>query len=210
MISCRKPKPVLTLHFPAQYKFDGFPPKAWIPKSELHIRTDGSTYTFVAELNTNEFFVDLDDESFGYLRQIMKSDHIELKVGPTLEDVHVVVGDDKVDRTHRQIIDEFARRANKAIYNDYDFDQLYRLCLFGVAGSATAKHWLILGTTSCPDCDPSRGATTATVKVGTRKGGYIRSEAECQKAMADFERILRQKKLSPDLRCIQVADPDEG
>jgi hypothetical protein len=209
VMRCRSSKHFLTIHFPESYKFERFAPTTWLPKSDIHVRTKSGTFTLVAELNSNEFHVDLDNESFGYLRQIFNSDLVEMKIGPTLDDVRMAFGNGEIDKSHREIINKFVKKSNKRIYNEYDFDEVYRLCLSQKSGSATGNHWMILGTVSCPKCDDSLGATSANISIGTKKnGGYISSESECQKAMDAFERALKEKRTSSDLRCIRVADPD--
>ena len=169
------------------------------------MRTKSATFTFSAELNRNEFYVDLDNEKFGYLRQIFSSNFVEMKIGPELEDLRLTFGNGDIDRSQREII----RNSNKKVYNEYDFDEVHRLCRFQKSGSPTGNRWMILGTVSCPECDDSHGATSANISIGKkRNGGPISSESECQKVRFSFELALREKRTSSDLRCIRVADAD--
>ena len=91
-MSCpRDGKPYVTLHFPQNYALKGFGPDTWLPKTDLAVRSAGGTFSFDAELNANEFHVDLGETEFDYLQEIWAADGpVDLKLGPAQSDVALV------------------------------------------------------------------------------------------------------------------------
>jgi hypothetical protein len=84
-------KPFVTLHFPEKYVFNGFSSDTWLPNTKLAVRVPSGTFSFDAELNRNEFFVDLGESEFDYLQDIWSADgRVDLKVGPAMSDVTLV------------------------------------------------------------------------------------------------------------------------
>ena len=86
VMSCpRDGKPYVTLHFPPNYALKGFGPDTWLPKTDLAVRSAGGTFSFDAELNANEFHVDLGETEFDYLQEIWAADGpVDLKLGPAI------------------------------------------------------------------------------------------------------------------------------
>ena len=202
--------PYLTLHFPDEYKFQGFASDAWIPKTHIFFRTVSGTFKFDAELNKNEFHVDLDENSFKNLRSIWNSDGpIDLKVGPTEEDVRLVLGDKGIDDSTRDMIGQ-----QKPIVDEHLIESVAPMCLARSMESSRGGQLIIWGAVWCPSCDGSEGETFSFVKITPKKGKRMRNESECLKVKRDFERSLveaAEKRKDPgmfsELLCLRVETP---
>ena len=199
--------PFLTLHFPQGYEFRGFTADAWIPKTEVHVRTESGTFRFDAELNQNEFHIDLDENSFKNLRDIWNSNgRIDLKIGPSAEDVRFVFGDQGIDASTRDIVNR-----EKRIVREHFIESVIPLCLARHMESPRGRQWIVWGAVWCTACSGSDGDTFAYVKIDKRGRG-IRTERECLKVKRDYENGLEesavnQPKVMSELLCLRVETP---
>jgi hypothetical protein len=203
---CTSQKQYLTLHFPENYQFRGFDQSTWLPQTEVHIRTDNGTSQFPSELNHNEFFMDLNDDEFEIMAKILRSSSIEIKIGPALESVKLLIGGSELDKAQHDIVSSHSPTGKK-VDKTFSFDSVRNICLSMKSPVIDGKYWIATGTISCPDCDGSQGATSTNIVVGGKNSKkHMRSLTECLSILTGYTEIMIEKKMTADMRCINVND----
>ena len=70
-------------NFPENYVLTGISVNDWLPKTDVFVRTEKGTLRLDAELNTNEFQIDLSDKDFDWLQELWADNgRVEFKLGP--------------------------------------------------------------------------------------------------------------------------------
>jgi hypothetical protein len=207
LLNCESRRAYLTLHFPPSYPFKGFTPTTWLPKTEVFVRVASGTFRFQAELNKNEFHIDLTDDDFNHLIDIWDSPLIEAKVGPAMEDVRIALGDQTIDAATRDLLAKNLP-PNKRVENDLPFEAALTTCLSKQIESPTGRYWKVWGMVRCVDCGSGSGRTYSYMTIGSNRDGLnIRSEQECLKAKAAFELVASKSNLKPYMHCLRVENP---
>ena len=196
--------PYLTIHFPERYKFQGFKLDTWLPKTEVYVRTEAGTFRFDAELNSNEFHIDLDEVGFRNMRAIWNSKGpIDLKFSATADNLRLVFGDERINASTRNIIGE-----KRKITNEYWLESVIPRCLSKRMESENGRYWILWGSVWCPDCTEGKGETFAFVNLGKEGGKGINSQGECLKLKNVFEENLRRAGTMSELMCLKVSELD--
>jgi hypothetical protein len=198
-------KPFVTLHFPEKYVFNGFSSDTWLPNTKLAVRVPSGTFSFDAELNRNEFFVDLGESEFDYLQDIWSADgRVDLKVGPAMSDVTLVFA--PVEDPTRKMLAKVHREVKSAS----DFLGMRTRCIASMMAKQSSREWKIFGSVNCTDCPKSDKKTFTFFTVEHRSGSKarLRSADECARAKRGLLATLKEQNegkgqtMVADLLCI--------
>lgn len=198
--------PYLTTHFPKDYAFDGFDSTTWLPKTNYAVKVVGGIRNMEAELNENEFHVDLGEAEFDNLSEIWgSSGRVSFKVGPDYADFTVVMADQELDQATRNVLGDFG----KSIVADLSFLEMRTRCLAINQTDESARRWKIFGSVECVSCDKNSGKTVQFLTVDAADGGQVMtSEKMCEAKKADLAAALMTPKdgtvINADLLCIRA------
>jgi len=209
LIHCTDSERYLTIHFPQSYSLTGIDQATWIPESAVHVRYSSGTLTFIAELNQKEFHIDFDDEVFARLAIFLNGPTAEMKLGPSQVRTLLQIGNSEFDEAQEQKLSELMRAAKDSRHIDGKFflQEIATQCFGPGPSVAGAKYWVATGVGVCPDCDTGNGEITRRIRIGGGKGPFIRSRAECLKAVKAFAKSAQKNGLLVILQCTNVADP---
>ena len=197
--------PYITLHFPPNYAFKGFGPDTWLPKTDLAVGIAKGTFNFDAELNTNEFHVDLEETDFDYLQEIWAAEGpVDLKLGPEQSDVALVFA--PIEDMTRSMVTESGLK----LLQSYTFLEMRTRCLASGMVLEASQDWKIFGSMNCPDWDKSDKKTFTFITMDRSQGSDatpLRSAEECHRARQQLLATLEDQNkngqpMVADLLCI--------
>jgi hypothetical protein len=199
----------MTIHFPPSYSLSGIEDATRVPETPVDVRYRSGSMTFTAELNRKEFHIDFDDDVFAQLAILLNSPTVEMKLGPSRAQVLLQVGDSEFDRAQEQMLSDLMRAAKdpRHIEGKFSLQEIATQCFSPGPSVAGAKYWVVTGVAVCPDCDAAKSAITTHLKIGGGKGPFMRSRAECVKAVKVFSQSAQKNGLLAILQCTNVADP---
>lgn len=196
-------EPYLTLHFPENYAFRGFDATTWLPKTDVAVRINGSTFRFDAELNRNEFYIDLTDVEWDHFNDIWSANGpIEFKLGPSESNLALAFGelDDPVV--------DLLERGGRSVTAKYSYLQMRTRCQATALAGSNSSGWTVFGSVACPSCDASAGRPYMFVNGASKKSGEpINTFAECDLLRAEMTATFTHQQVNgaalvPDLLCI--------
>jgi hypothetical protein len=125
--------PFITMHFPTNYVLTGFTAEDWLPKTDVFVRTGKGTLRFEAELNQNEFHIDLGEKEFDWLHELWADKGlVEFKFGPA--NAHVTLGFAQTDDSTAKLLETKGHLAAR-----YSFLQMRTRCqAASIAGEKAA------------------------------------------------------------------------
>jgi hypothetical protein len=188
------------------------------PKFAVRILTDNaSTWNFEADYANGEIFIDRTPANYHGFDAVMNAREllIGFGVGDTLhyyltpnmdafmKEVSAAVGSGTADLGDITFLD---RMAASGLCHEYQTGR------YSPDGGAQAnlrgKYWVVRGTVSCPDCDPSRGKTSTDISINQKGNRNIRSENECKNVLNILKEKAENQHLATDLHCLRVSDPN--
>lgn len=198
--------PYMTMRFPKHYVLKGFDTNTWLPKTDVFVRIEGSTFRFEAELVDHEFHIDLQDLEFDYFTEIWSSDReVEWKLGPDAADVALSLS----NSFEEPIADLLTTRANKTA--TYSFLEMRTRCHAASLAGTHSPGWMIFGSLSCSSCDLTEDHKTHLfIKIGHEDGSSISNINKCKNIRTDIENEIQKSSLTmqddskivTDLLCI--------
>ena len=162
--------------------------------------------TFTAELNQKELHIDFDDEIFANIAIFLSGPSADMKLGPSQVQVSLLFGGTEIDKAQEDMLSKLLRDG-RHIAGKFSLQDIATQCFGPGPSVAGAHYWVVTGIGVCPDCDASKDAITTHLKIGGGKGPYIRSRAECAKAVKAFTKSAQKNGLLAILQCTNVADP---
>lgn len=203
MMSCAADLPYMTVHFPSDYRFKGFGPTDWLPETKVHVRADAGTFSFAAELNKNEFYIDLTDDDFDNVQDIWATEkHIDFRLGPALSEAafHFSPIDDSMA--------DMLEKRGKKIVGRYSFLEMRTRCHAASHAARQREDWKVFGSISCLDCALTDGKAYTFVAISTNeKNESFKSPEACDRARNELTvnislQQVKGKNLVTDLLCI--------
>jgi len=106
VLDCKHSPPYITVHFPSYYSFSTFSNSDWLPETKVYARNESSTFKFTAELNRNEIYIDINEDSRSNLYDLLSSSSMELRFGPDSGDRVVLFIESNAASAERALIED--------------------------------------------------------------------------------------------------------
>jgi hypothetical protein len=198
--------PYLTTHFPTRYAFEGFDAATWLPKTNFAVKVTGGIRNMEAELNENEFHVDLGATEFDNISEIWATTgSVSFKVGPEYAGFTVMMADQEFDNMTRNMLRDFGKK----VISNFSFLQMRTRCLAINQMDEAARKWKIFGSLECLSCDKESGKTVEFFTMDTAQTGQVMlTEKICEAKKEEIVAALTNPKngtvIRADLLCIKA------
>lgn len=208
IMNCSRKQTYLTVHFPKNYVFSGFDSTTWIPKTDVAMRTESSTYNYKAELNNNEFYIDLSGDELDQIQDIWRnSTSVEMRLGPQYSPISLTLTNAELDQQTMQMVSENLKE--RTVSAHYTPLEMQTRCLADQIRGRNAEKWEVFGSIECVTCSGKEGKTYSHIEVSSKSGNKpIRTREECESVRKSYEASLQSVsgngEMKADLLCLTL------